>query len=119
MTRKMVMAVVSRDQADRVLDKLIMAGYGVTFTESRGGMLRQAQKMLFIATPAESVDDVLSIIQSTCRTSVAVTEQLHDANGTHDTGTAPNGTTAAELGYAVVFVWDLDRFESYGSGEAV
>lgn len=113
MTRKMVMAVVSRDQADRVLDKLIMAGYGATFTESRGGMLRQAQKMLFIATPAESVDDVLSIIQSTCRTSVAVTEQLHDA------GTAPNGTTAAELGYAVVFVWDLDRFESYGSGEAV
>jgi len=113
MTRKMVMAVVSRDQADRVLDKLIMAGYGATFTESRGGMLRQAQKMLFIATPAESVDDVLSIIQGACRTSVAITEQGPDAAGPSDSGAAPSETTATELGYAVVFVWDLDRFESY------
>ena len=50
MSKKMVMAVISREQADRALDRLISAGYGATFTESRGGMLRQAQQMVFIAT---------------------------------------------------------------------
>lgn len=112
MTRKMVMAVVSRDQADQVLAKLIRAGYGATFTDSRGGMLRQAQKILYIATSAESVDDVLSIIRSACRTSVAVTEQLSGESEGHIRDAIPE-TAEAELGYAVVFVWDLDRFETY------
>ncbi|MGC9521726.1 MAG: cyclic-di-AMP receptor [Anaerolineae bacterium] len=107
MARKMVMAVVSRDQADRVLDKLIAAGYGATFSESRGGMLRQAQKMMFIATNAESVDDVIEIIRRTCRTRVEVSEQQGRE------GTRRAETTTTEVGYAVIFVWDLERFETY------
>jgi uncharacterized protein YaaQ len=110
MTRKMVMAVVSRDQADRVLDKLISAGYGATFTESRGGMLRQAQKMLFMAVDADKVDDVLDIIRRTCRTRVEVSEQRESTARLDPPATA---TTTTEVGYAVVFVWDLDRFETY------
>lgn len=107
--RKMVMAVVSRDQADRVLDNLINAGYGATFTESRGGMLRQAQQMLFVAAEAEKVDDVVGIIREHCRTKVAV-----GGGGSEDAlaaETQPSPT--AELGYAVIFVWDLERFETY------
>ena len=38
---RMVMAVVPRDQASRVMEALIAAGYKATFTDSRGGMLRQ------------------------------------------------------------------------------
>jgi uncharacterized protein YaaQ len=108
MTQKMVMAVVSRDQSERVLDKLISAGYGATFTESRGGMLRQTQKMIFIAAEEGKVDDVVDIIRSSYRTKVEVSE-----------GGVPSGqarpatseTTTTEVGYAVVFVWDLDRFQ--------
>jgi uncharacterized protein YaaQ len=113
MTRKMVMAVVPRDQSDLVLDRLIQAGYGATFTESRGGMLRQAQKMLFIAAPADSVDDVLKIIQSTCRSSVAVTGHSSEVVGPGAAGTSADEASVTEVGYAVVFVWDLDRFETY------
>ncbi len=87
MTSKMVMAVVARDQADRVLDKLISAGYGATFTESRGGMLRQAQKMLFIAVDADKVDDVLDIIRRMCRTRVEVSEQRGPAEHLRSAGT--------------------------------
>ncbi len=55
---------VSRDQADRVLDKLIGPGTASCHVYGKpGGCCGQAQKMLFTATPAESVDDVLSIIQ--------------------------------------------------------
>lgn len=110
MSRKMVMAVVSRDQSDRVLDKLISAGYGATFTESRGGMLRQAQKMMFIAADAESVDDVVAIIRDTCRTKVEVNAQQAPSMGQPSQDRA---TTTTEVGYAVVFVWDLERFETF------
>jgi uncharacterized protein YaaQ len=109
MTRKMVMAVVSRDQADRVLDKLISAGYGATFTESRGGMLRQAQKMIFIATDAENVENVVATIRRTCHTEVEVNEQQPRAMGRSLTDRA---TTITEVGYAVIFVWDLEHFET-------
>ena len=40
--KKMVMAVVPRDQASRVLECLVDAGYSATYMESRGGMLRQS-----------------------------------------------------------------------------
>jgi uncharacterized protein YaaQ len=104
-----VMAVVSREQADRVLDKLISAGYGATFTESRGGMLRQAQQMIFVATETERVDDVIAIIRRMCRSRVAVNEQQV---GSGPLSSKPASTTT-EVGYAVVFVWDLERFETY------
>jgi uncharacterized protein YaaQ len=108
--RKMVMAVVSRDQANRVLDTLVSAGYGATFTESRGGVLQQAQLMLFIAVDAEKVEDVLSIIQRECRTRVEVSEHSDMLHGLPIQHTE---TTTAEVGYAVVFVWDLEHFDTY------
>lgn len=102
--RKMVMAVVSRDQTDHVLDTLINSGYGATFTDSRGGMLRQTQQMLFIAVEADKIDDVVSIIKQCCHTQVEV--------GGREAGRAAQ-PGIAEVGYAVVFVWDLERFETY------
>jgi uncharacterized protein YaaQ len=107
---KMIMAVISRDQADRVLDKLISAGYGATFTESRGGVLRQAQQMVFIATEDEKVDGVLERIRESCRSEVKVKEQPA-GSGAGLLSSLP-GTTA-EVGYAVVFVWNLEHFDTY------
>ena len=107
---KMVMAVISRDQAERVLDRLIAAGYGATFTESRGGMLRQAQQMMFVATEDEKVEDVIGIIRKLCRTEVEVKEQPAQAGS----GLLPTSQgTTTEIGYAVVFVWDLEHFDTY------
>jgi uncharacterized protein YaaQ len=108
MTRKMVMAVVSRDQSERVLDKLISGGYGATFTESRGGMLRQTQKMIFIAVDADKVDDVVEIIRATYRTKIEFREGNTQSGVS---GARSPETMTAEVGYAVIFVWDLDRFE--------
>ncbi len=110
MNRKMVMAVVSRDQSDRVLNNLISAGYGATFTDSRGGMLRQAQRMLFVAAEADRVEDVVEIIRQACRAKVEVS--AHESYGDPDR-TGGGATTTTEVGYAVIFVWDLERFETY------
>ena len=111
MSKKMVMAVISREQADRVLDGLISAGYGATFTESRGGMLRQAQQMIFIATDDDCVESVVTIIKHACHSRVEVSEQQVPAGALRPSNAAT--TTTTEVGYAVVFVWDLERFETY------
>lgn len=103
--KKMVMAVVSRDQANHVLEMLITSGYPVTFTESRGGTWRQAQYTLYACVDEEAVDDVLRIIRENCRAQVEVeTDEI----------ARPESIQAmADLGGAVVFVWDVERLEMY------
>jgi len=118
----MVMAIIPRDQANRVLEALISAGHGATFTESRGGMLRQAQELLFIAVQKDKLEEVIQIIRDSCHTKVAVeSDHYQDApeTGTMSFDGEANGFSAerapvtAELGGAVVFVWELGRFETY------
>jgi uncharacterized protein YaaQ len=103
----MVMAVISRDQANHVLEVLVTSGYPVTFTESRGGMWRQAQYTLYTCVAEEAVDDMLRIIRENCRAQVEVE--------TDEAKTAPQESiqTMADLGGAVVFVWDIERLETY------
>ncbi len=106
---KMIMAVVPRSGSENVLHALVSAGHTATFTESRGGMLRQAQMTLFIAVQAQDLEKVLGIIEDTCHSSVKVEST--------ETGPltpfAPTSSVSTEIGGAVVFVWDMDRLETY------
>lgn len=105
---KMVMAVVQRDETENVLQGLIAAGHTATLLESRGGMLRQAWTTMFVAVKKEDVESVLHIIKSGCTSDVSV------ESGTPDAGsTAPLSSAKAKVGEAVIFVWDLDKFEVY------
>jgi uncharacterized protein YaaQ len=105
---KMVMAVVQRDEAENVLQALIAAGHTATLVESRGGMLRQAWMTMFVAVKKEDVDPVLSIIKGSCTSDVSVEPGEHDAPLSNHLSSAK-----AKVGGAVVFVWDLDKFEVY------
>lgn len=105
---KMVMAVVPRDEAGRVLESLVAAGHTATFTDSRGGMLRQAQQMLFIAVEEQDLERVLASIRDNCHSHVVV--EPSESRTTFSLGAV---SVTAELGGAVVFIWDLDRFETY------
>lgn len=104
---KMVMALVPRDQADLVLEGLVAAGHTATFCESRGGVLRQAQKMLFIAAPEPRLEQVLSIIRTCSKNEVQI--ESGEARDFSLTETPQ----AAEVGWALVFVWDIERIETY------
>ena len=108
--KRMIMAVIARDPAQAVLDALIGTGYAATFVESRGGMLRQSQLTLFIAVDKRNdVETVLSLIQEHCRHEV----QVGAKEGEAAAGTGHSVTTS--LGGAAIFVWELDRIETYGS----
>jgi uncharacterized protein YaaQ len=105
---KMVMAIVEREETPTVLEALITAGYTATFTESRSGVLRQARQSLFIGVRDDKLDDVLSVIRLNCRSHIA----LESAEADTVAQRQPE-RTFAEVGSAVVFVWDVDRFETY------
>jgi uncharacterized protein YaaQ len=112
---KMVMTIIEREEANDVLEALIEAGYTPTiFGESRGGVLRQARPTLFVGVAEDKLDDVLSVIRRHCRSHVALesTEAvpLPDAEADGERGPM---RTFAEVGSAVVFVWDINRFETY------
>jgi len=107
---KMVMAVVPRDEAEGVLSALIAAGHGVTFTESRGGMLRQAQYTLFTGVDESALDQVLAIIRESCHSHVRIER---GEGGFGAPVLAAPTTVSARVGGAVVFIWDLDQFATY------
>jgi len=101
------MAVIPHDEAEHVLDALIDAGFSATFMETKGGMLRQSQYSLFTAVSTETLDNVLDIIKNNCKTDIALDEDdLTKQEILENSG-------AQKLGGAVVFVWDLDRLETY------
>jgi uncharacterized protein YaaQ len=107
---KMVMTIIEREEADDVLEALIAAGHTPTiFGDSRGGVLRQARPTLFIGVQADKLENVLSIIREHCRSHVA----LESTEGDEAAVGPVRKRTFAEVGSAVVFVWDLDRFETY------
>jgi uncharacterized protein YaaQ len=115
---KMVMAIIDREEAARVLEALIAQGYTATFNDSRSGFLRQSKQTLFIGVEALKVDDVMAIIERNCRSHVESRESEADdaeqvaAEAAPILRVAPR-RTFAEVGSAAVFVWDIDRFETF------
>ena len=105
--KKMVMAVVLRELTEPILRDLLDNGLTATFSDSKGGMLRQSQNKLYIAVDEEQLDIVLSIIKNACkkRNEAAEIPQVE----------ASASTSSEEIttGDAVVFIWDLDRMEKY------
>lgn len=104
---KMVMAIMPRGEAESVLQALVAANHTATYVETRGGMLRQAQMTLFIAADREDVEQVLSIIESTCRSEPVVE--------TSEEGEILSASMPVRprLGGAVVFIWNVERSETY------
>jgi uncharacterized protein YaaQ len=106
---KMVMVVVPRDDTECVLQALVAAGQTATFVESRGGVLRQAKKMLFIAVQDQDLDQVLAIIEDSCHCQ----EQAVPGGSEIGPLSPEPAPITAGMGGTPVFVWDLDRFEIY------
>ena len=105
---KMIMAVMPYDEAEFVLNAMIIAGFGTTFAETHGGMLRQSQLTVFTAIDDDQVDEALCIIRDNCRVDVL---DKRAQVGPPDAEVAKRGSSKA--GGAVVFCWDIDRMEIY------
>jgi len=107
------MAVIPRDEADGVLDALVTAGYTATYNDSRGGVLRQAQRTLLIAVERAKLEQVLDIVRHTCRCRLHLDADAPAAEGMAEESAFEPTEAAPGLGGAVVFVWDLEQFAKY------
>ena len=77
-------------------------------------MLRQAQQMLFIAVRQKDLDQVLAIIRDNCRTQIALESPEDETSSSFATERSPlMGMPTTYIGSAVVFVWDIERVETY------
>lgn len=104
---KMIMAVIPKIEAETVMDQLIRSGYTATFVESRGGVMRQSQLILFIAVEQENVENVMEIIRNNCHSQININPPRQSA---YDT---PGGMpVTADMGGAVIFLWSLDKVQT-------
>ncbi len=106
---KMMMIVLPRKSGETFLAALINAGFTATYSETRGGMLRQSQLTLFIAVNKDDVENVIRIIRESCTVCVRV----HHGFGITQVAQTDEELSSSQVGTsgAVVFIWSLDSFE--------
>jgi len=103
---KMVMVVVPANTADKILDGLVNAGFTATYAETHGGMLQQSQYSLFIAVNKEDLQTILDIVKENCRTRINLSTK-------GEIGEPDKTPVTAELGGAVVFIWDINQIITF------
>jgi len=103
--KKMIMAVIPHNLADVVLEGLARAGFTATYAESRGGLMHQSKRHLFIAVEEKQVDDAIDIIKSNFMQQKSLVRNGSEANGKTSIDTNVGGT--------VIFTWDIDRIETF------
>lgn len=106
---KMIMAIVPKKNGDDVLSALTNAGFTATFSETRGGLMRQSQLTLFIAVRNSDVQTALNVITESCNG----IESIHHGYGLRADCEPHMENEGVTLGKssAVVFIWALDKFQ--------
>jgi len=100
---RLIAAMVQDADAPDLLNALVEHGFRATRIETTGGFLRDSSSMILVGVAAEKVDDVLDVIRAHCHTRKQLVTPTE----------APflNEAIEVEIGGAIVFVWDIGRFE--------
>jgi uncharacterized protein YaaQ len=106
---KLVVMIVSDQDADRLMNRLVEEGLPATKIGSSGGFLRRGNATILSGVADEQVDDVVALVDDLC----------HARKEYVPVQTLPflgEGTFSAEpvevrVGGAIVFVVPVDRFE--------
>jgi uncharacterized protein YaaQ len=102
-------AVVSNDDVRSLLSALIETGHRATKLASTGGFLRKGNTTLLLGVNNDDVENVLSIMRTTCRRrSVPYPFQLSE-----HPGMIPHDAIEVEVGGATVFVIPVERFAHF------
>lgn len=106
---KLVIAIVHARDQQRITDALLQAGHQFTNIATTGGFLRDGNTTLLIGARTEIVDEVVEIIRKYCSTREQfVSQPVPDVMGA---GGALMSPVKVNVGGAIVFVVDVERFE--------
>ncbi len=110
---KIIYAIVSSDDGNRVTDVLTEHRFSVTRLATTGGFLKKGNATLMIGTEEEQVDEAIDLIRDTCGKRQRITCDMPAPGiGSMSAGYMMMPVTV-ELGGATIFVTDVERFEKF------
>jgi len=108
---KLVMSIVSSDDAEPLIGSLTKAGYRATTISTTGGFLRQGNATIFVGTEDENVEDVLRLVKENCCTR---SEYVSPLPPVMEPGEMYVPTPVdVQMGGATVFVLDVAQFARF------
>lgn len=104
---KLIVAIVQDQDAPTLIDELTEKEYRITKLASTGGFLKSGNTTLLIGVEDEKVDEVLDIIEATCKTREITTSLL--------TVSMPGDTyipypLEVKVGGATIFILDVEKY---------
>lgn len=108
---KLILAVVQDKDSARLAQNLVKQGIRATKLASTGGFLHAGNSTFMIGTQDEQVDEVLKVIQASCRSREQVVTPMSPM-GNQLESYVPYPVTV-QVGGATVFVLDVAQFEQF------
>ena len=107
---KMIMAIVSSDDANRVSSHLTKENYSVTKLSTTGGFLKAGNTTLLVGTEDDRVDHALEIIAQHSKKRTQVMPSSAVGMGTN-ASVLNSRPVEVLVGGATVFILNVERFE--------
>ncbi|MFQ6058776.1 MAG: cyclic-di-AMP receptor [Anaerolineae bacterium] len=108
---KLVVSIVHCDDAGQLTQALTKKGHRATVISTTGGFLREGNATVLVGTEAEKVEEVLGIVKEQC---CARTQYVNPLPPIAEPGELYMAQPVeVEVGGAIVFVLDVERFERF------
>lgn len=104
---KLILAIIQEKDSRRLIEALVAAEFQATMLASTGGFLREGNATVLIGTEENKVDDVLAVIQKTCRVREQLVSPLPPVVEPVDSYISY--PVKVQVGGAIVFVLDVAR----------
>jgi uncharacterized protein YaaQ len=105
---KLLVIIAASDDADRLLERMIAAGYPATKISSTGGFLRRGSATILSGVGAGAVDKVLAMVRDECEPRE---EYIPVQTLPFPGSLPPSQGLQVRVGGAIVFVLDVQQFE--------
>jgi uncharacterized protein YaaQ len=107
---KLILIITQSSDADLLISNLIEKGFGATKLASTGGFLREGNSTILVGVENDLVDDVLSIVGSTCKSRERLMSPTPPGMMESMGGFIPY-PIKVQVGGATIFVLNVERFE--------
>lgn len=104
---KLIIAIVSSEDSNRVMKHLVKYKYFVTKMATSGGFLKSGNSTLMIGANDEQVEDIIDIIS---RHSKSRTEIIPNSVVSEYGGIMPSVPIEVNVGGATIFILDVQQF---------
>lgn len=106
---KLVIAIVSKDDADKTVSALTKAGYRATRIDSVGGFLKERNSTILVGVEAKKTKGVLEILGQTAKSHKETLAPTPTMSGAGEFVMAD--PVDVSVGGVTVFVVDVDQFK--------